>query len=116
MAWSAPVEDRSIGTPEERLALIDQVIAITAEVPSANIVLLVPSHEVGVDLIHHIWYRIARHWDLARRVVYISQLQLGFRYETDPPPQQRVIRAVRTNARKGPPDERPTPTFRVHRL
>ena len=53
---------------------------------------------------------------MARRVVYISQLQLGFRYETDPPPPPRIMRAVRTNARKGPPEERPTRTFRVHRM
>jgi len=44
------------------------------------------------------------------------QLQLGFRYETDPPPPQRIMRAVRTSARKGPPDERPTRMFRVHRM
>ena len=85
--------------------------------PSANVVLLVPSHEVGVDLIiHHIWYRIARHWDLARRVAYISQLQLDVRCETVPPPQLRVIRAVRTSARQGSPDERRTRTFRVHHM
>ena len=44
------------------------------------------------------------------------QLQLGFRYETDPPPPQQIMRAVRTSARKGPPDERPTRMFRAHRM
>lgn len=87
------------------------MIAIITDVPSASVVLLVPSHDVGGDLIHYIWCRIARPWDMARRGVYISELQLDFRYETDPPPQLCVIRAVRRNTGQGPPDEWPTRTF-----
>jgi len=46
MAWPAPIEDRSIGTAATNAWRWStrRLHAITAEVPSANIVRLVPSH------------------------------------------------------------------------